>query len=128
MKDDELRKLLDGATPGPWRPGASTFFAGLDGPACMRVYTDHPPTEFELTGDNLAANARLIAAAPALAREVIALREAAGELADAAEQSYQAAHDYRVTSNAASAEASLRADQEFRTALATLRAVLGESE
>ena len=53
-------------TPGPWRAGASTFYPGLDGPLTMRVYTDHPPTEFEVTGDNIAANARLIAAAPDL--------------------------------------------------------------
>ena len=53
-------------TPGPWRAGASTFYPGLDGPMTMRVYTDHPPTEFEVTGDNITANARLIAAAPDL--------------------------------------------------------------
>ena len=53
-------------TPGPWRAGASTFYPGLDGPLTMRVYTDHQPTEFEVTGDNIAANACLIAAAPDL--------------------------------------------------------------
>ena len=50
-------------TPGPWRAGASTFCRG-DGEIQMRVYTDHPPTEFDVFGDNLSANARLIAAAP----------------------------------------------------------------
>ena len=50
-------------TPAPWRAGASTFCRG-DGEVQMRVYTDHPPTEFDVFGDNLAANARLIAAAP----------------------------------------------------------------
>ena len=53
-------------TPGPWRAGASTFYPGLDGPMTMRVYTDHPPTEFEVTGDNITANACLIAAAPTM--------------------------------------------------------------
>ena len=54
---------MSNPTPGPWRAGASTFYRGLDGPMTMRVYTDHPPTEFEVTGDNITANARLIAAA-----------------------------------------------------------------
>ena len=58
-------------TPGPWRAGASTFYPGLDGPLTMRVYTDHPPTEFEVTGDNIAANARLIAAAPDLLEALV---------------------------------------------------------
>jgi hypothetical protein len=122
MTTDKLKKLVEAATPGPWvqsMPNTTWVMAGSLHVATIPRASD---------GDWSPQNARLIAAAPALAREVIALREAAGELADAAEQSYQAAHDYRVTSNAASAEASLRADQEFRTALATLRAVLGESE
>ncbi|MDG4650137.1 hypothetical protein P6F26_16940 [Roseibacterium sp. SDUM158017] len=85
MDWSEVEKALEGATPGPWRSGASTFFPGIDGPACMRVYTDHPPTEFELTGDNLACNARLIALAPSLAREALRMRaklEAAEQIAE----------------------------------------------
>jgi bacillopeptidase F (M6 metalloprotease family) len=124
MNTDELKKLVEAATPGPWKvvsePGSKRLETG-DG----AIMGDEPYYPWAPDND---ADWQLMAASPDLAREVIALREAAGELADAAEQSYQAAHDYRVTSNAASAEASLRADQEFRTALATLRAVLGESE
>jgi hypothetical protein len=44
----------------------------------MRVYTDHPPTEFELTGDNLAHNANLVALAPDMARAMIAAEQTAG--------------------------------------------------
>ena len=62
-------------TPGPWRAGASTFYPGLDGPMTMRVYTDHPPTEFEVTGDNITANARLIASAPDLLEALQAMRD-----------------------------------------------------
>ena len=68
-------------TPGPWRAGASTFYPGLDGPLTMRVYTDHPPTEFEVTGDNITANACLIAAAPDLLKALggmVRLAELAG--------------------------------------------------
>ena len=57
--------MSDRHTQGPWFAGASTFCRG-DGEIQMRVYTDHPPTEFDVFGDNLAANARLIAAAPDL--------------------------------------------------------------
>jgi hypothetical protein len=113
MKTDELKKLVEAITQGPWRSGRSTFFVGLDGPACMRVYTDHPPTEFELTGDNLAANARLITAAPDLARKVIALREAAKEV---------------VETHMLTGGGSPEAWAKHCAALATLRAVLGESE
>ena len=66
-------------TPGPWFAGASTFYPGLDGPMTMRVYTDHPPTEFEVTGDNITANARLIAAAPDLLEALVAMRDHGGE-------------------------------------------------
>ena len=61
-------------TPGPWREGASTFCRG-DGEVQMRVYTDHPPTEFDVFGDNLAANARLIAAAPDMLEALQALMD-----------------------------------------------------
>ena len=70
-------------TPGPWRAGASTFYRGLDGPMTMRVYTDHPPTEFEVTGDNITANACLIAAAPDL---LDALKDAVAHLEEDAEK------------------------------------------
>jgi hypothetical protein len=50
-----------------------------------------------------------------LAREVIALREAAGELADAADRTAKTGSYWNER-------------EDFRTALATLRAVRGESE
>jgi hypothetical protein len=53
-------------TPGPWKPGRSEFYPGLDGPMTKRVYTEFPPNEIEVSGDNCRANAYLIAAAPEL--------------------------------------------------------------
>ena len=53
-------------TKGPWRAGASEFYPGLDGPLTKRVYTESPPNEIDVSGDNCRANALLIAAAPEL--------------------------------------------------------------
>lgn len=78
MDCDAIRKLLDEATPGPWSLHATrrqmithisagnwTDFASV----CTRLVGDDDPDPEGL------ANARLIAAAPELAAEVLRLRE-----------------------------------------------------
>lgn len=100
ISDDELRQALEAATPGPWHmmpmqgPRKQTNFA--------RVYATDDDLRYiadcrdfmcfhEITDNE--ANARLIALAPALAAEVLQLREAlqpfakeAGAWEDSAEQ------------------------------------------
>lgn len=78
MDNDTIRKLLDEATPGPWSlyetrrrmithvsAGTWTDFASV----CTRLVGDDEPDAEGV------ANARLIAAAPYLAAEVLRLRE-----------------------------------------------------
>ena len=83
ISDEELRRTLEAATPGPWHmmpmqgPRKQTNFA--------RVYATDDDLRYiadcrdfmcfhEITDNE--ANARLIALAPALAAEVLQLREA----------------------------------------------------
>lgn len=86
MTDDEIRALLEAATPGPWGnetvrtscgvchkigPWPHKWRHGNEMSAC--IYDDYPsPPEGT---DNMLANARLIASAPSLAAEVLRLRE-----------------------------------------------------
>ena len=77
MSDDELRRMIEAATPGPWMQGKDRPYDIMKDPtgedvtlliACVFVYsTDDPQWQ---------ADARLIAHAPALAAEVLALRAA----------------------------------------------------
>jgi hypothetical protein len=74
MTDDELRAMIEAATPGPWHVGkdpevsiACGYFVGGGGFA--RADMTGP-------GDKQGPNARLIAAAPDLAAEVLRLRAA----------------------------------------------------
>lgn len=80
MSDDELLRLLEAATPGPWMQGTDRPYDILTKDrtsedvtpliACVFVYnTDDPQWR---------ADARLIAHAPALAAEVLALRARKG--------------------------------------------------
>lgn len=71
MTDDELRKLLADATPGPWTADDN------DKCSIWRVYGP-PGMLAEVFGDSAEAdaNAALIAAAPELAEEVLRLRAA----------------------------------------------------
>ena len=123
MKDDELRKLVDEATPGPWKVAPchgslAYIMSELDASiaAVASRYTEKHD-EINLPAE---ANASLIALAPDLAREVLALREAAkdaGEmLALCRDMQAQVAHP----------EDPLLS--QTNTALANLRTVLGESE
>jgi len=92
---DKLRKALEGATPGPWRAGRSTFYPGLDGPLTARVYTDYPPEEFEAVGDRCFHNATLIALAPDMARMVLAAQELADRAFEYQQwREWQASHVY----------------------------------
>jgi hypothetical protein len=82
MVDDaglDARKLLEGTTPGPWiipTDAAYVIDFRRTSPIHYAVFhTDGPDEERQ-------ANARLCAAAPDLARENIALREAMGQWAE----------------------------------------------
>jgi hypothetical protein len=93
MTTDELKALLDGATPGPWEAVLDVFwhvyvadggdYAGQcvgdmnESAAMWRSPSDEQPDDFA------EANARLIAQAPALAAELIALREREARLVEA---------------------------------------------
>lgn len=79
LTDDEIRALLDGATPGPWAWDDRRGWAYLSGGGWIQFarvaveVDDKPNAEGQ-------ANARLIAAAPSLAAEVLRLREALREI------------------------------------------------
>lgn len=93
MTTDELKALLDGATPGPWEAVLDVFwrvyvadggdYAGQcvgdmnESAAMWRSPSDEQPDDFA------EANARLIALAPDLLAEVIALRERQARLVEA---------------------------------------------
>ena len=72
---EEARKLLDGATPGPW--GDAGFGAVCPNADEKEVAVTMMPWEGDTDeeGDCLAANIRLVAAAPDLAATVVALSE-----------------------------------------------------
>lgn len=92
LTDEAVKALLDGATPGPWvmetvRTSCGTchrigpfprpaYASKSEGWAC--VYDDYPPG---VGSPDLLANSRLIAAAPDLARALLA-SEAARKLAE----------------------------------------------
>lgn len=82
MTDDELRALLAGATPGPWRVDElshTSWWVRTDigreanWPVC-HLGANHPP-------DVQRPNAALLAAAPDLAAEVLRLRAEVVDLA-----------------------------------------------
>jgi len=83
ISDEELRRLMDSATPGPWRLGADltavcTHHGGDDdfvkgGWAKTIAKTSFPIPKWMDPKQSL-PNGRLIAAAPDLAAEVLALR------------------------------------------------------
>ena len=93
MTTDELKALLAETTPGPWRyqrqnshdPQVTSDFGGI---ADVGGYVEPCPAN-----KHDIANARLIAQAPALAAEVIALREREARLVDAA-KGLLFAHDH----------------------------------
>jgi hypothetical protein len=128
MTTDELKKLVEAATQGPWKvvsePGSKRLETG-DG----AIMGDEPYYPWAPDND---ADWQLMAASPDLAREVIALREAAGAAADRAYEfqqwrEWQASHVY-FPKDPPHPDGSLDAAEEmFIEALATLRAVLGEN-
>jgi hypothetical protein len=162
MKTDELKKLVETATPGPWTghkmihqdhggpmtpeeigeyvcnsvklgdPSRFLFVSGkhADGRSCDVCHTGNGPRG--------PYNTALIAAAPDLAREVIALREAAWKAAETykdAEKALEAWADcfpYDDDEGERAAQDAERALDQTKeahaAALATLRTVLGESE
>jgi hypothetical protein len=78
MTSEDIREMLEAATPGPWRIGSWGDNVFGTGPkdewlTICRVKRDDAP--IEETRD--AVDARLIAAAPDLAAEVLRLREQA---------------------------------------------------
>ena len=83
ISDDELRRLMDEATPGPWRLGAdlttiNTAYGGdadfvKGGWAKAIAKTTFPKW---MPPKQVWPNGQLIALAPALAAEVLQLREA----------------------------------------------------
>ena len=88
MRDTQTQKidaagLLEGATPGPWYHRDTIVGAnkhaltcpGQDRVVCVaRCYSALDVRQDDLTIAELHANSRLIASAPALAAEVVALR------------------------------------------------------
>jgi hypothetical protein len=78
MTDDELRALLAAATPGPWEPHRNSAYWEFCTQAGDQIGDVCASNFLQIKGDNEAlarANAALIALAPALAAEVLALRE-----------------------------------------------------
>jgi hypothetical protein len=140
MKTDELKRLVEAATPEDWyvygRDGCAhlLFIGGPKGRQLPVAQIKPIPRKYQGTESQF-DNARLIAAAPDLARKVIALSEAAGELADAfsaygkAEEDAAEAADRKELDNAEVlyGEAFDQWDRA-QAALANLRAVLGENE
>jgi hypothetical protein len=126
MKTDELRKLVDGATPGPWhvygRDGCAhlLFIGGPSGRQLPVAQIEPIPRKYQ-GAENKFDNARLIAMAPDLAREVLVLRETARELVSriAAEKRAKENCDWGEWKDA---------QHRLEDTLATLRTVLGENE
>jgi hypothetical protein len=126
MKTDELKKLLEATTPEGWhiygRDGCAhlLFIGGPRGRQRPVAQIEPIPRKYQGTEIQF-DNARLIAAAPDLAREVIALREAAGDVVKK-HDAWQHAIDHADYGSESGAK------REFGYALAALRAVLGENE
>jgi hypothetical protein len=125
MTTDELKKLVEAATPGPWKivsePGSKRLETG-DG----AIMGDEPYYPWAPDND---ADWQLIAAAPALAREVIALREAAGEAAGYIESVIEdGCKKCGGDCSSAMPPVIYCPIREATQDLAALRAVLGESE
>ena len=97
ISDDDLRRMVKAATPGPWSTMGSCVVAsgscdtysgnvlGTIAYASSLHETDGEGRNW-WTGGEPEANARLIALAPALAAEVLQLREALTDLLDACER------------------------------------------
>lgn len=76
LSSDKLRSLLEEASPGPWSIKASSEYWGLVVTCTIKSLGGNVATAWQqYTALNI-ANARLIAAAPDLAAEVIRLRAA----------------------------------------------------
>jgi hypothetical protein len=120
---EDLRRVLDGATPGPWEVETGVIPIGDTGdydpyvsvisPERTRIYDVYSEE------DQDEANARLIAMAPDLAREYLALREAAGKLA---ERLNDWSNDHLTD------EAARDWFGHVEPALANLRAILGDDQ
>jgi hypothetical protein len=117
MTTDELKKLVETATPGPWSLSEETCYSGRFHGTYHRVWDADLNAicaeEYGAHNDGGTANMRLIAAAPNLAREVIAFREAAKDV---------------VETHMLTGGGSPEAWAKHCAALAALRAVLGENE
>jgi hypothetical protein len=71
MNSEQIREMLEAATPGPWRDGQEGNKVLVYGPNGMTEHSGLIANVFKRR-----SNARLIAAAPDLAAEVLRLREA----------------------------------------------------
>jgi hypothetical protein len=79
MTSEDIREMLEAATPGPWDLDGIAI-ANLDAypkDVCLMGEPLQYPGDLGKMFDNHEANARLIAAAPDLAAEVLRLREQA---------------------------------------------------
>jgi hypothetical protein len=137
MKTDELKKLVEAATPGPWKADKYSVNA-----ATVDDYGNSRETitqggcgccNSDIDGVWRKEDARLIAAAPDLAREVIALREAAEAAAKVGEKTVDSMCegfcDDLPTRDIFNALMDMDCGVcRLRAALANLRAVLGENE
>jgi hypothetical protein len=119
MKDDELRKLVEAITEPPWEYIETVSPDGQEWLGCGVVGARG--NEFvwiEEMAEEAIPTARLIALAPTLAREVLALREAAKELADAVK-------DWSECDEPALVDTII---EDMTAAHANLRTVLGENK
>ena len=75
MTPDEIKRLIAEATPGPWMVGPvdDTVVSGADGSEIAAIDGDYNEPDL---WPIMEANARLIAAAPDLATQVVRLTEA----------------------------------------------------
>ena len=81
LTDDEIRAMLDGATPGPWElDGIAIAHAcspyGYPIDVCLMGEPAHYPGDIPVMMRDWEDNARLIASAPSFAAEVLRLRGA----------------------------------------------------
>lgn len=116
MNDGELRSLLGAATPGPWRVfGKKTGkVISENAPGFVEVCEAGDFKDRELVpfnGERWNADAALIALSPALAAEVLQLREALTDLLDACDQFGVSGGNIAAARAALSADAMNREDQ-----------------